>query len=178
MEISTRRGPVVLSLDPQKRRLQAECRAEAFCWGKLTVRVALAILAMAAWLAPDLAGQRLFWVPLTTSISAGVMLLLCGIGDRRVSAGKRPAPWAVRRTSPPQTKPVPRLGQILVHQMRLITQEQLQQALTERRRSGCPLGQAVVEMGCITPRQLEQALARQRLCEDHHVRAFAAGRMP
>ena len=53
-----------------------------------------------------------------------------------------------------------RLGEILVQQ-KLLTEEQLGQALTEQKRSGRKLGRVFVEHGFVTEEQISGALARQ-----------------
>ncbi len=53
-----------------------------------------------------------------------------------------------------------RLGEILVKQ-RLLTEEQLQQALQEQRTSGRKLGKVFVEEGFVTETQISEALAHQ-----------------
>jgi len=53
-----------------------------------------------------------------------------------------------------------RLGEILVQQ-KLLTEEQLGQALTEQKRSGRKLGRVFVEYGFVTEEQISGALARQ-----------------
>lgn len=53
-----------------------------------------------------------------------------------------------------------RLGEILVQQ-KLLTEQQLGQALTEQKRSGRKLGRVFVEHGFVTEEQISGALARQ-----------------
>ena len=168
MGISGSAGAVRVVLNSRKRTEQAENRLIALSWGKLSVGVGLVVLAGTLWFTPLVAGQVLFWLSWVGGTGAGLLLLLCAIGDRRIFVHRKPIPRAARRTYPPQANPVPRLGQILVHDMRVVSQEELQQALAERRRRGCRTGEAVVEMGCITRAQLEVALASQRFCAEHY----------
>jgi MSHA biogenesis protein MshE len=53
-----------------------------------------------------------------------------------------------------------RLGEILIQQ-KLLTQEQLKNALEEQKKSGLRLGRVVMERGYATEEQISQALARQ-----------------
>ena len=53
-----------------------------------------------------------------------------------------------------------RLGEILLQQQ-LLTEQQLQDALAEQKRSGRKLGRVFVEMGFVSEEQISMALAKQ-----------------
>ena len=53
-----------------------------------------------------------------------------------------------------------RLGEILVQQ-KLLTEEQLKNALASQKKTGRRLGRVVIELGFVTEEQISQALARQ-----------------
>jgi MSHA biogenesis protein MshE len=53
-----------------------------------------------------------------------------------------------------------RLGEILLQQQ-LLTEQQLQDALTEQKRSGRKLGRVFVEKGFVSEEQISTALAKQ-----------------
>ncbi|WP_108945322.1 GspE/PulE family protein [Shewanella halifaxensis] len=53
-----------------------------------------------------------------------------------------------------------RLGDLLVQEL-IITEEQLQQALTEQRSTGKKLGRTLIDLSCITEQQLLQFLSQQ-----------------
>ena len=57
----------------------------------------------------------------------------------------------------------PRLGELLVHKHRWITNRQLESALAVQQRKGGRLGAILVRMGAITSSQLREALLGQRL---------------
>ncbi len=63
----------------------------------------------------------------------------------------------INQVKSPQTK---KIGQILVEE-KLLTEEQVQQALIESKNSGLPLGSTLVKLGYITIKQLKDALAAQ-----------------
>lgn len=66
-------------------------------------------------------------------------------------------PGDINQVKSPQTK---KIGQILVEE-KLLTEEQVQQALIESKNSGLPLGSTLVKLGYITIKQLKDALAAQ-----------------
>ncbi|MCB2511731.1 type II secretion system protein GspE, partial [Listeria monocytogenes] len=53
-----------------------------------------------------------------------------------------------------------RLGEVLMQQ-KLLSEEQLQQALADQKRTGRKLGRVFVESGFVTEDQISGALARQ-----------------
>lgn len=63
----------------------------------------------------------------------------------------------ISQVKSPQTK---KIGQILVEE-KLLTEEQVQQALVESKNFGLPLGSTLVKLGYITIKQLKDALAAQ-----------------
>ncbi len=63
----------------------------------------------------------------------------------------------INQVKSPQTK---KIGQILVEE-KLLTEEQVQQALVESKNFGLPLGSTLVKLGYITIKQLKDALAAQ-----------------
>lgn len=70
---------------------------------------------------------------------------------------------------------VPLLGALLVYRYRVLTEEQLQRALEQQRREGPNrrlLGEILLDMGLVTARQLETALAYQQ----EEARRKSAGR--
>lgn len=66
-------------------------------------------------------------------------------------------PGDINQVKSPQTK---KIGQILVEE-KLLTEEQVQQALVESKNFGLPLGSTLVKLGYITIKQLKDALAAQ-----------------
>ena len=66
-------------------------------------------------------------------------------------------PGDINQVKSPQTK---KIGQILVEE-KLLTEEQVQQALIESKNFGLPLGSTLVKLGYITIKQLKDALAAQ-----------------
>lgn len=63
----------------------------------------------------------------------------------------------ISKVKSPETK---KIGQILVEE-KLITQEQVDKALAESKKTGLPLGSTLVKMGLVTIKQLKDALAAQ-----------------
>ena len=63
----------------------------------------------------------------------------------------------ISKVKSPETK---KIGQILVEE-KLITQEQVDKALLESKKTGLPLGSTLVKMGLVTIKQLKDALAAQ-----------------
>ena len=63
----------------------------------------------------------------------------------------------INQVKSPQTK---RIGEILVEE-KLLTEEQVEQALVESKNFGLPLGSTLVKLGYITIKQLKDALAAQ-----------------
>ena len=63
----------------------------------------------------------------------------------------------ISKVKSPETK---KIGQILVEE-KLITQEQVDKALTKTKKTGLPLGSTLVKMGLVTIKQLKDALAAQ-----------------
>lgn len=66
-------------------------------------------------------------------------------------------PGDISRVKSPQTK---RIGEILVEE-KLLTEEQVEEALVQSKSMGLPLGSTLVKLGYITIKQLKDALAAQ-----------------
>lgn len=92
----------------------------------------------------------------------GLTLVLSGIGatERRSQVSKS-VPALRRRTGAPPAAGAPSIGEIAVHQVGFISEEQLQEALVRQENERTPLGETLVAMGLISPEQLDELLAIQ-----------------
>ena len=100
-------------------------------------------------------------------VTIGGLLALCGFlgviaGMQRVRTGPRAAHRYVPPRSLNDDDVLPRLGEILVYKYHLITEKDLQKALSiQKASSGQPLGEILVDMSRITWRDLAKALEDQ-----------------
>ncbi len=106
----------------------------------------------------------LWWVG-AISLLGGVLLLLSGLYARSRPPGATPD-IVVRQEPAEEHEPVvPLIGAILIYKYQCLTHRELDDALREQRARGPgrPLiGQILLEMGAITPTELETALEHQR----------------
>ena len=110
------------------------------------------------WSNPNLLG----WT--TGLLSLGCGILVAVIGSKRSTPSKQPRKYKPPTQQVPvyrQGRPLPYLGELLVHKHRLITEKQLKDALEEQRRRGGRLGQILVAMGLLQYSQLAEVLEDQ-----------------
>jgi hypothetical protein len=102
------------------------------------------------------------WMGLA-ALAAGSLLGISGLyGFLAQARGANAAADALPATP---ERAVPMLGALLVYKYRLVTEEQLAEALGIQRRAAEPrprLGSILLEMGLLTMAQLQEALAYQR----------------
>ncbi len=137
----------------------------AMIWGRVVVGLALATVGGVAfghaWTQED---APLWWIG-AISLVTGALLALSGFYARSRPPGVA-ADVVVRAEPVGDREPlVPLLGAILVYKYRWITQQQLNYAL-ERQRTEGPgrprLGEILLDIGALSPSQLDQALEHQR----------------
>ena len=89
-------------------------------------------------------------------------LVLSGIGAiDREDLIPRPVQPRSGRSCAPASQEHPRLGELAVNELGIISQEQLDQALQVQQHEQRPLGGILVSMGIITPQQLASLLETQ-----------------
>jgi hypothetical protein len=156
-----------VTLNPHRRSRIAEARVTAFDSGRFLLGAALAALAVGVLLEPAMARQEFFWAAWGAGALAALVLVLLGLGSRRISTRPVAVPAAARRTWPSEVRPAPRLGEILVDEMRMTTVNELERALAAPESRGRPLGEVAVEKGLITAGQRDTALERQSYYREH-----------
>jgi len=96
------------------------------------------------------------------SLALGSLVLLAALYGRVPLLEMTVVPRPALRSLPAERRsPVPLLGELLVEDEKLITEQQLRTALEWQERNGGKLGQALVDLGVLTAADLEQVLKRQ-----------------
>jgi len=106
-------------------------------------------------------GKPVNWWAAGLLASIGALVILPGA---RLSLSSR-SPGSMWSSQPGQLRAdveQPRLGELLVHKYKLITEEQLSQALSRQRVTRQKLGEILVQMGVVSSSQVAIALADQR----------------
>ena len=121
--------------------------------------------------------NRLSW-------SVGAVSLVCGVLIAVMGARASSPPKEVRQYEPPKQtprrrrdRPIPYLGELLVHKYQLISEKQLQDALREQRDRGGRLGQIMVAEGYIDYPTLSRVLEDQLSYGDPWRRGSGTGLM-
>jgi hypothetical protein len=108
-------------------------------------------------------GNTLAWI-------TGIVSLLCAVMVAVAGLRRTQTPKIKRRYQPPseylpplaaQTRPLPLLGELLVHKYQLLTQKQLDDALKEQRDRGGRLGQILVALGYVEYPKIVEVLEDQ-----------------
>ncbi len=104
------------------------------------------------------------------SWATGLFSLVCGTTAVIMGIRRNPAPQELRQYRPPEQRPgwgnqkdraLPLLGELLVHKYQVLTEKQLQEALTLQRERGGRLGRIIVAMGWAKYDQIAEALEDQ-----------------
>jgi hypothetical protein len=112
-----------------------------------------------AWTAPETAW---WWIGTLTLLSS-VLWVLSGTYVGRTALRPRPLEQALVRRGVVVRWPCPTLGELLVERYRLITVQQLAEALERQGEEGGRLGDIVVGMGFVSRDQVEAVLEDQRV---------------
>jgi hypothetical protein len=126
--------------------------------GVLALGLALAALITGRLLEATAPGPHFFWAAWGVGAFAALLLLLSGMGYQKASA---------RWIRPAERATTPRLGEILVDELRVTSVNALERALADPESRGRPLGAVAVAKGLITPEERDLALDRQLRYRDH-----------
>lgn len=124
--------------------------------GVLLVSAAVVVL---AW--NFVTGKAINWWAFGLLASVGAVAIVSGLRPDAPPPSARSMMQA-RADALPSEITTPRLGELLVHKYRLITPEQLSQALTRQMVTKQKLGEILVQMGLVTHSQIAIALADQQ----------------
>lgn len=137
-------------------------------WGQLVVGVISIILAAVAalcFMKAATISSPLWWVWGQLggiSLTAGSLLMVGALYGRIPLVDISVVPRTVLRPTGTKKRPdTPLLGELLVHEWKLITEEQLETAIDWQQRHGGQLGQALVDLGIISSADLDQVVRRQ-----------------
>ncbi len=96
------------------------------------------------------------------SLAAGSLLMVGALYGRIPLLDISVVPrTALRPTGTKKRLDTPLLGELLVHEWKLITEEQLETAIDWQQRHGGQLGQALVDLGIISSADLDRVVRRQ-----------------
>ncbi|MBN1459240.1 MAG: hypothetical protein JXA57_06875 [Armatimonadetes bacterium] len=159
-------------MQPQRREPHDPI-ADLLVKAQLVVGVALAGVAGPLFAHAIMTGYTASWWIGGTCLATGVVLILAGLTGSKRRAQELLSRQEARLTA--QRSPhaerghrdptMPMLGALLVYKYGVITETQLQRALSEQRKLGEPrprLGEVLLDLGLVTDLQLRKALAYQR----------------
>jgi len=134
-------------------------------WGRVTVGLVLAGVGGVAFGHAWTREYAPFWWVGAITLLAGCLLVLSGLYARSRPPGVTPE-IAMQEAITEGGEPlVPLLGALLIYKYQRITQKALNEALERQHKEGenrRRIGQILLEMGAITPPQLDEALEFQR----------------
>jgi hypothetical protein len=138
-------------------------------WGRVVVGLTLAATAGIAFGHAWTNQYAPLWVVGAISLLTGVLLVLSGLYARSRPVEAPPAELVAPPVGEKRHEPVvPLLGALLVYKYRIITQQQLSNALEQQHKQrGRLLGEILLQNGWVTEQQLQTALAYQQQEAQH-----------